>query len=134
MQPLWAVRWIHKPGILYVLCYSTRRCDYRVLVLRTVWHAGTHPDSVSVQVRSDVQRLDVVVECAHHDSALELEGRGELAGLFGPVDRKDRELADRLGPGHRGVRVVYRRLHLRQQVGVTGEGRDVAGLAVYLDP
>src|SRR5690349_14450065 len=43
-----------------------------------------------------VQLLHLVLEVAHHDVALELQARGEVAVLLGEVALEDRELADRL--------------------------------------
>src|SRR6478735_2296995 len=42
-----------------------------------------------------VEGVDLVLEVTHHDVALELQGRGEVAGLLGEVRVEDRELADR---------------------------------------
>src|SRR5688572_2284901 len=81
-----------------------------------------------------VQRRDLVARLAHDHVALELEARGELAALLGPLVDEDPELADGLGLGHRLVGVLDGLLDLGAQVGVVHEVPDVRLPAVPLGP
>ena len=70
-----------------------------------------------------------VLELARYGTPPDFETGRELAGLFGPVDGEDPELADPLGLGDRSVRVCDRSLDLRIEIRVVGEIGDVGGLA-----
>src|SRR5579859_3800926 len=65
---------------------------------------------------SGIDRRDLVGVLLEHDVALDLQGRGQLAGLLGPVVRQDPEHPDRLGPGHGLVGLVDRLLYRLAQV------------------
>ena len=65
-----------------------------------------------------VEGVDVRGEVLGHHAPADLEGRREVAVLLGEIDREYPEPADRLGPGHRLVGVVHRRLDLGDQLGV----------------
>src|SRR5215218_8219501 len=82
---------------------------------------------------SAVERVHLGGVLLHDHGPLELQRRGERAGLLRPVDRDDRELLDRLRLGHRLVGVVDRALDLGLHLGVVdcvGDGE--TGLAVLL--
>src|SRR5574338_1217257 len=69
--------------------------------------SGSRPGPVSAgSASATVEGVDLVAEVAHHDVALELQRRREVAGLLGEVAVDDGELPDRLGLGDRPVRVV----------------------------
>src|SRR4051812_24079314 len=81
-----------------------------------------------------VERLYLVADLSHHDSASQLEAWGELATLLGPVLGENGEPADRLGLGDGLVGFVDTDLDLRAQVGVVNQRARVLGCASCPDP
>src|SRR4051794_14391606 len=92
------------------------------------------PKSGHTGQSSGVQGLDLVDVVAHHHTAAQLEARGQLATLLGPLVGEDRELPDRLRLRHRLVGLVDRGLDLGVQVRIVDEPVEVRGLAVVLRP
>src|SRR5215207_475451 len=82
--------------------------------------AAARPGAAS----ATVERVDLVLEVAHDDIALELQGRGEVAGRLGEVTLEQGELADRLGLGDRGVGLVDRTLDLGDHAVVGASRRE----------
>ena len=80
--------------------------------------------------------VDVGGEVLRDHGALHLQRRRDVVVVGGEVDRQDDELADRLGPGDRLVRVVDRGLELGEQVRIISQVRRgrVGWLAVLLLP
>src|SRR4051812_30671512 len=77
---------------------------------------------------SAVESGDLVLVPADHDVALQLQARGELTALLGPVLGEDGEGADRLGARQGAVGVADGALALRPRVGIADGPRTPAVL------